>query len=66
MRTVVAQGVPFEVIPTVLVGIQFRCVRRQELDVQARVASEEFVDFFAAMRVQSIPDHEDVATQMTH
>lgn len=65
LGTIIAQRVAFEVIPAILIRIQFGCIGRQAFDVQARMSIEKFADLFSPMSIQSIPNQKHLPAQMS-
>jgi hypothetical protein len=55
----------FERTPEVFDGVEFRCVRRQVVDREARMFGEEIADDFGPMMTAAIPDHDHVAAKVT-
>jgi hypothetical protein len=45
----------FEVIPDLLVGIEFRSAGREAVDVESRMSSEELPNELAAMNRAAVP-----------
>jgi hypothetical protein len=64
IRPSIGQGV-VHLVPDALVGIEFRCVRWESLQVKSRKAATEVADRFAFVRFAVVPNHDDVAAQMT-
>jgi hypothetical protein len=57
--TAIGQG-SLEVRPDELVGIQFRRVAGEALDVQARILRQEGAHVWALVDGAAVPDHDDV------
>lgn len=62
-RGIVRQGIGFEVGPQVFDGIEFRTIRRQVFQV-CRTRQDAFVDEFALVGLETIPDQQDGRVQL--
>ena len=51
--------------PNTLVGIEFRRIRRETLQVKPRETATELAHGFAFVGLAVVPDHDDRTTQMT-
>ena len=55
----VCQGIHFKVAPDVFDGIEFGCVGREEMRMQARVAREKLARGLRAMSLKTVPNQDD-------
>lgn len=58
-RGKVCQGVHFKIAPDVFDGIEFRCVGREEMRMQARVARKKLACDLRAMSLETVPNQGD-------
>jgi len=63
IRSAVGEGV-VRLAPDAFVGIEFRSIRREALQMEARVSAAEVADRVALVRLAVVPDDDEVATQM--
>lgn len=52
-------------VPYGFVGVEFRRIGRETLQVNSRELATEFADRFTLVRLAVVPDHNDLATQVT-
>jgi len=69
-RSVTVSGLPlaswpFEVVPHELVGVEFRGVRRQPLDVETGMAGADMLDLRPAVDRAAVPEHDDRAREVS-
>lgn len=59
LRCVIGQRIGLQPGPGVLYRIEFRCVGRQELKTEPRLAGSKGPDYLGAMGIEPIPDHQN-------
>lgn len=52
-------------VPDALIRVEFRCVRRESLEVDSREATTELANGFALVGFSIVPYHDDMPAQMT-
>ena len=62
VRAVISQLAAFKIAPCVFVGIEFGSIGGQEFNMEAGMVCPKCLDLLAAMRIEAIPNHENLAT----